>query len=163
MCNNPNKSRRPIHLFTNRLKWLLRPISRGGYCNVNKHHIVSWYGGGEFFSLYICTYPLGKAHQNYRRGAPSLKNLSCSKLDFFSPLRVIAGQLRQLLGRADSVSMARPRISAPFRVYEQGSYCLPSLHAAAQRGPASLAAEPAPPHPCLVARRLHGRSSNWPE
>jgi hypothetical protein len=30
-----------------------------------------------------------KAHQNYRGGAPSLENLSCSKLDIFSPSRVI--------------------------------------------------------------------------
>jgi hypothetical protein len=43
----------------------------------------------------------------------------------------------------------------PFlRVYEQGSYCLPSLHAAAQCGSAYLAAELSPTSPCLVGRRF---------
>jgi hypothetical protein len=43
----------------------------------------------------------------------------------------------------------------PFpRVYEQGSCCLPSLHAAVQRGSAYLAAELSPTSPCLVGRRF---------
>jgi hypothetical protein len=31
---------------------------------------------------------MGKAHQNYRGGAPSLGNLLCNKLDISSPSRV---------------------------------------------------------------------------
>jgi hypothetical protein len=42
--------------------------------------------------------PWAKHTKTTVRGSPILKNLSCSKLDFFSPPRVTAGQLRRLLG-----------------------------------------------------------------
>jgi hypothetical protein len=45
-------------------------------------------GVGSFPPYIYVPTPWVKAHQNYRGGAPSLGNLSCSKSDIFSPSRV---------------------------------------------------------------------------
>jgi len=41
---------RPMSLLTN---GLIRPLSKGGGCNINNYHIANWCKCGEFFSLYI--------------------------------------------------------------------------------------------------------------
>jgi hypothetical protein len=45
-------------------------------------------GVGRFSPYIYVPTPWVKAHQNYRGGAPSLGNLSCSKLDISPPSRV---------------------------------------------------------------------------
>jgi hypothetical protein len=55
-----------------------------GATSINTVSLVD-VGVGSFSPYIYVTTPWVKAHQNYRGGAPSLGNLSCSKLDIFSP------------------------------------------------------------------------------
>ena len=85
MCNNPNKSQRAMHLFTNGFNDYLGPlVNLEGATSISTILLVDIDVGSFSPYKYVPT-PWAKHTKTTIRRAPSLRNLSCSKLDFSPP------------------------------------------------------------------------------
>ena len=73
-----------MHLFTN------RSISKYGWCNIISTILLVDIDVGSFSPYKYVPTPWGKHTKTTVRGAPSLGNPSCSKLDFSPPSLVVA-------------------------------------------------------------------------
>ena len=85
MCDNPNKCQRPMHLFTTGINDYLGPlVNVEGSTSISTILLVNVDVESFYPYRYVPT-PWARHTKTTVRGAPSLRNLSCSKSDFSSP------------------------------------------------------------------------------